>query len=154
MNEEDYLSFNCTVEQFVEKHLTPVYYGGKVICDYYVDKDGDVWSTKRNRLKRLNWFFNKKNGYPRVSLSTEDKKFMVLVHRLVCETFHERPLPEGVSIEEWKRTPKSVKRHFDHYWEVNHIDHVRTNYHPNNLEWVSCKQNVDRYKKFNLSRKS
>lgn len=154
MNEEDYLSFKGTKEQFIEKYLTPAVCGGKTFHGYYVDIDGRIWSTKQNKFRTLNWFFNKGKQYPRIGLFYEDKVIKLLVHRIVCETFHEKPLPEGVSEEEWKRTPKSVKLHFEYYWEVNHIDHVKTNFHPSNLEWVSRKQNVDRYKKFYAANKS
>lgn len=147
MKEEDYLNFKGSKEDFIKKNLTPAVCGGKVFRDYFVDKDGDIWGLKYNKLKTMKWYYNKKNGYPRVALCEDGISYKLLSHRIVCETFHEKPLPEGVSEEEWKRTPKSVKRHFDHYWEVNHIDHVKTNFHPSNLEWVSCKQNVEKYKK-------
>lgn len=147
MKEEDYLNFKGSKEDFIKKYLTPAVCGGKVFPDYYVDKDGEIWSTKKNKVRVLVWFFNKGKEYPRVGLCYGNQVIKLLVHRIVCETFHEKPLPEGVSEEEWKRTPKSVKRHFEHYWEVNHIDHVKTNFHPSNLEWVSCKQNVEKYKK-------
>lgn len=145
MKIEDFYAFKGTKDKFINKYLTPVFYGGRFIADYYVDTDGCIWSFKKNNVRILTWFFNKGKQYPRVGLQEGDKVLKVLVHRIVCETFHIKPLPEGVTELEWQRTPKSVKAHFEHYWEVNHKDHVKTNFHPSNLEWVSCKQNVERY---------
>ena len=148
MKIEEYLDYNGSKEEFIKDYLTPAICGGKIFDDYYVDKDGEIWSTKKNKVIILAWFFNKGKQYPRVSLCYKDKVYKLLVHRIVCETFHEVPLPEGVTLEEWKRTPKSIKTHFYHYWEVHHKDHNKCNFHPNNLEWVSCKQNMERYKTY------
>jgi len=64
-----------------------------------------------------------RNGYLRVNLydsSGKMKKF--LVHRLVCEAFHENP----------KNKPC-----------VNHIDEDKTNNMASNLEWCTVAENVN-----------
>lgn len=88
-----------------------------------------------------------KSHYPKVNVVIEvGKSLTVHLHQIVAQTFIDYPLPDGVTEAEWKRTPKSVKKHFDnHYWEANHIDHNHLNFHPSNLEWVSRGVNVDKY---------
>lgn len=154
MKIEDFYEYKGTKDTFIKKYLTPVLYYGEVIPDYYVDPDGYIWSFKKNNVRVLAWFFNKGKQYPRVSLCHGPRVLKVLVHRVVCETFHEKPLPEGVTEKEWKRTPKSVKKQFEWYWEAHHKDHVKTNFHPSNLKWLSCKQNNDEYKKHLLKNKA
>lgn len=153
MRIEDYLEYKHGRERFIKKYLTPAVYGGKVLLDYFVDKDGEIWSSKRNKLCILKGYVNEDNRYPRVTLCIDGVYLKVLIHRVVCETFFKKPLPAGVTEKQWKKTLKVIRDHFDHYWEVNHIDHNTKNYHPSNLEWVSCKENIDRYKVFRDSKK-
>jgi hypothetical protein len=89
-----------------------------------------------------------KSKYPKVNVIVDEagNSLTVHLHQIVAQTFHDFPIPDGVTENEWERTPKSVKAHFDtHYWEANHIDHDHMNYHPDNLEWVSRGVNVDKY---------
>lgn len=148
MKIEEYLIFKGSKDSFIQQYLTPVFYGGKVFPGYFVDKDGEIWSSKYTKMRILKWFYNKKAQYPRITLYFENNVIRPLVHRVVCETFHKVPLPEGVTEEEWKKTPESVKSNFYYYWEVHHKDHDKNNYHPSNLEWVSCKQNMEKYKTY------
>lgn len=62
-----------------------------------------------------------KKGYLHVTLSKNGKKKTFLVHRLVAQTF----IPN-----------------IDNLDQVNHIDGVKTNNNVNNLEWVTCKDNI------------
>lgn len=134
-------------QEFVVKYLTPIKYRGVVHDTYFLDKDGDFWSRKNNgRVVKLAIDYNSK--YPKVKFRNMYNTLCASLHRIVCETFHEVPLPNGVTFNEWKRTPKSVKKCFDQYWEVNHIDHDPMNYHPSNLEWVSRSENVKKYQEY------
>lgn len=68
--------------------------------------------------------FREKTGYYRVSLINGDKstKRKVFIHRLVAMAFVSG-YKEGM--------------------QVNHIDENRINNRADNLEWVSCKQNIN-----------
>mgnify|MGYP003343085329 CR=1 FL=1 len=114
MKIEEYIEYKGNKEDFIKEYLTPVFYGGKIFEGYYVDKDGQIWSSKYKKLRIMKWFFNKEKQYPRITLYLNRERYVPLVHRVVCETFHDVPLPEGVTIEEWKRTPKKAKSHFYH----------------------------------------
>ena len=137
--------------EFLKNYFLPVRYRGKIINDYWIDARGVIFSTKRYYPHKISYSFHSGNcGYPKMSVPTVDqfgfrRYKTTTVHRLVCESFHEKPIPEGVSKKEWENTPDSVKRCFNDYWEVNHKDHNTHNYHPDNLEWVSRQQNVDKY---------
>ena len=62
------------------------------------------------------------DGYLRVGLSVDGKLKMLRVHRLVCEAFHENP---------------------DNKPQVNHINEDKVDNRACNLEWCTCKQNVN-----------
>jgi hypothetical protein len=130
--------------------MKPVIVDGQVIPDYFVCRNGDIWSTKRgDYLRKLSV---KVSGdpskslcpYPKVAISINGKSHKKLAHRVVCETLHKFPVPFGVTKSEWKQTPDSVKALLRGGYQVNHIDHDVKNYHPSNLEWVTVKQNAQK----------
>ena len=63
-----------------------------------------------------------KDGYLLVTLCAGGKPKTLKVHRLVCEAFHENP---------------------DNKPQVNHINEDKTDNRACNLEWCTCKQNVN-----------
>ena len=71
--------------------------------------------------KILKQCLSRKNGYLSVSLSKNGKTKSYRVHRLVAEHF----------------IPNSNK-----LFQVNHIDGNKQNNHINNLEWITCKENI------------
>ena len=84
--------------------------------DYYVDDCGNVYSSKTNKLLRL-----QSNGhYLKVTLTIKGKQVQKLVHRLVAELF----IPN----------PKSLP-------EVNHKNGIKEDNHASNLEWVTPSEN-------------
>jgi hypothetical protein len=133
----------------------PVVYRGEIVDDYFLDKDGNVYSTKRgyyNMLSPQNG--DKYNPYPKVNIRVNDCGKVLMIHRLVCETFHPKPLPDILTTEEWNQIPSEIKdklidhiQHADRY-QVNHIDHDRYNYHPSNLEWVTVSENQQKYQEY------
>lgn len=91
--------------------------------DYYVTEDGHVWSSKTNKFLSEH---NDKNGYKKVRMSCLDlepgKTHTFSVHRLVLENFN--PI-EGM--EEL---------------QVNHKDGNKANNSLDNLEWMTCFENI------------
>lgn len=87
---------------------------------YHVCRDGRVWSSRVGRLLTLQ---TNKWGYAFISLrpTSRDQARTMFVHRLVADAFLLRP--EGKC-------------------EINHIDRDKKNNSPENLEWVTKKENA------------
>lgn len=85
---------------------------------YKVSNHGRVWTIKRNHEKKPIVV----KGYLMVSLSKNNKKKLVSVHRLVAKAF--------IPNLENKR-------------EVNHLDEDKQNNHVENLRWVTPKENAN-----------
>jgi len=135
------------------KDFKPVIIDGEVVSDYFVAPDGNIWSTKGKKPRQLKPGNTKtQNNYPKVVISTNGKGRSQLVHKLVCLAYNKFPMPDGVTKEEWKATPDSVKRLVESMYQVNHIDHDHYNYHPSNLEWVTVKQNSKKYQEHRESK--
>lgn len=142
--------------EFLTDYFYPVKYRDKTLNKYYVDARGQIFSIRKGIFNPTPLAYNYSKGskgYPKINVDISDcidytVYKTISVHRLVCESFHERPIPKGVTKKEWSMTPKSVKNCFDNYWEVHHIDHNTYNYHPSNLEWVSRQENVEKYQDY------
>lgn len=133
-------------------NLKPIIYRGKILEDYFVDKVGRIYSSKRGVPTLISiqkgdaW-----NPYPKVTIVLEGQRKTITVHRLVCETFHKKPLPNILSKKEWNSIDLELRekilehiQHADRY-QVNHIDHNHHNFHPSNLEWVTASENQQKY---------
>lgn len=84
-----------------------------------IDKIGRKQHTKERILKQL----IRANGYLQVNLCNSScKRKNFLVHRLVCEVFHENPENKPC---------------------VNHIDENKTNNVASNLEWCTHTENIN-----------
>ena len=88
---------------------------------YQVSSMGRVKSFKWNKERFLKPSMDK-DGYLLVTLCAGGKPKTLKVHRLVCEAFHENP---------------------DNKPQVNHINEDKTDNRACNLEWCTCKQNVN-----------
>jgi len=88
--------------------------------DYLVDERGTIFSFRRKLPKAMCPYLTKQ-GYLRIKIANENgiKRFMA--HRLIAMA----------------RIPQS-----ENTVEINHIDGIKTNNHPSNLEWVSKARNV------------
>ena len=82
-------------------------------------KDGRVYYYEGQEIKP----HNDQRGYPMVGFKLNGRNKSIRVHRLVAETFIEKPF-------------SSEKL------EVNHIDGVKTNNRVDNLEWVTSSENT------------
>lgn len=97
---------------------------------YYACDDGNIYCDlgrgNRDRNKRCTPYKINlrlaRNGYARVTMRSQvtNKRVDKYVHRLIAEYFVPNPLNKGY---------------------VNHIDCNRSNNKPENLEWVTLKEN-------------
>lgn len=91
--------------------------------NYYVTDDGRIWSEKSNKFLSQH---QDKDGYMKVRMGSFDidpgKTHTFSVHRLVLENFNPIKGMENL--------------------QVNHIDGDKTNNNLSNLEWVTCKENI------------
>lgn len=95
---------------------------------YWVTEDGQVYSerTKKFLSPQLD-----KNGYQKVQMmSTDGVRHRYSVHRLVLENFNPVENMENL--------------------QVNHIDGNKQNNSLDNLEWVTCKENINHAIEHNL----
>lgn len=86
---------------------------------YLIRSDGVVINNKTNRQLKPS---KQTNGYLIVSLSKNNIKHTVTIHRLVAEHFIKNP---------------------NKYNQINHIDENKNNNSVENLEWCSCQMNID-----------
>ena len=63
-----------------------------------------------------------RDGYLQLNLYAGGKRKTLTVHRLVCQAFHENP---------------------DNKPQINHINEDKTDNRACNLEWCTCKQNIN-----------
>lgn len=89
--------------------------------DYLVDEEGNIYSLKWGREHKLIPWLDSKKRYYYVTISMNNKKYNVSVHRLVAETFLENP---------------------NNYTDVDHIDKNTYNNNVSNLRWCSHQQNL------------
>ena len=141
------------------KNFRPVIVDQKIVRDYFVSPEGEIWSARCGTVKQLIGSVGGNTKYPKVRIVVEGVRGQsnyirrnISIHRIVCASFHEFPTPDGVKIKEWKETPESVKKLVQSMYQVNHIDHDHQNYHPSNLEWVTVKQNSKKYQEHRVSK--
>lgn len=127
------------------KPVKPAIVNGRVIKGYFVDANGNIWTTKQSRPKKLSPNISGNCDYPRTTFFTDGNRLYPMFHRVVAETLIPFPVPEGITKKDWNNTPESVKSLFKSQFLVNHKDHDKTNYHPSNLEWVTHRGNARAY---------
>lgn len=91
---------------------------------YEVSNLGRVYSIRTDKILKPRIHDSHKNGdgYHRVHLCVNGKKYDYFVHRLVAEAFI--PNPYG-------------------YTQINHRDEDKTNNDVSNLEWCDCNYNCN-----------
>lgn len=83
---------------------------------YYADEDGNIY--RENRMLSP---YDNGLGYKQIKLRLNGKRYNRYVHRLVWEAFN-GPIPEN--------------------FEINHIDHDKSNNKLSNLELVTHSENM------------
>ena len=131
--------------------VRPVLYKNLKIKDYGIDDEtGELWSFKKTTPKIVKGSINV-DGYVAVCITDSQfakspiKKFShknFKLHTLVAHTLLDIPIPEGVSEEVWKKTDETVKSACREIFQVNHKDHDKSNYRPDNLEFVTASGNI------------
>ena len=96
--------------------------------DYYVTKDGRIFSKKSNKFLSL---CKDKIGYVGVCLSNNGFFKRMTIHRIVAKAYLEN---------------------INGYKEVNHIDGNKSNNNIDNLEWCTRSQNIKHAHKIGLRR--
>ena len=136
---------------------TPIIYNGKEIPGYGVcRKSGTLYSIKQKTgqlmiVKKAVYIGG--HGYPENTLMVNGKSKTFLTHKVVHETLNPNirkvkmnSADLGFTEKEWKVTPKNVKiALLRRVLQVNHIDHNKENFNPKNLEWVTQKENIEKY---------
>lgn len=95
---------------------------------YFITDSGDVYRIFSNKKKYLKHFIDR-DGYHRVTLTVNGKKYCRIVSRLVAISYIPNP----------NNKP-----------EVNHINGDKNCNSYKNLEWVTTKENIDHAWKHNL----
>jgi hypothetical protein len=95
-------------------------------CCYYINKDGEVFSTKHKEKRKLKTSINPVCGYEYVALRINLKTVQTTIHRLMVKSFY-GDLREGET--------------------VNHIDCNKTNNKIENLEILSQYENMQHAKR-------
>ena len=112
--------------EWVPVHTLP---GFECCIEYYVNRDGQVKSTKgkKDRILKTKWH---KAGYPMVNLTQrlgKGKVLTVTIHKLVAFAFLEKPpLPYGQK---------------QNHVCIDHIDEDKRNCKAENLRWVTVQAN-------------
>lgn len=128
----------------------PLMAKGAVLPGYYVSKLGNIISTKKKTPLDLKWSISGSSPYPKLAIYGIN----VQVHRAVAAAFLPLPKPATVSKQAWDATPEETKNYIKSLTLVNHIDHDKTNYHIDNLEWATHSENaVARDKHYGTSAK-
>mgnify|MGYP006176707549 CR=1 FL=1 len=130
--------------------VRPVLYKNLKIKDYGIDDEtGELWSFKKTTPKIVKGSIHI-DGYVAVTLADSQfdrslvKKFSknFKLHTLVAHTLFDIPIPEGVSEELWEKTDETIKSACREIFQVNHKDHDKSNYRPDNLEFVTASDNI------------
>ena len=127
---------------------------GEVYDGYAIHSvTGTVYSFKGSwkSKNQYGWYPMKpyidKDGYAKIKIQKNKKPVSVSVHSLVMHTINGPPgRDKNIPEKTWKRLSSYIKSRLTLSYEINHIDHDKTNFSPSNLEWVYREENRQKYK--------
>ena len=129
-----------------------IVYQGKVMEGYFIEKKNGrvrVFSDKKGKITNLSIPIDGKSQYPNFGFSVNGKAHSVMIHRVVAEHLIPFPRPKNITKKDWDATPETVKSVVKQSYRVHHIDHDKYNSHLSNLEWVTARENTQKYVQFN-----
>ena len=129
---------------------------GLVMEGYFLEYDNDdlprFISVKGHRTKKMPIPTSGKPPYPLIRFSVKGVQYSSRVHRVIAEHLIPFPRPKGVTKKSWDAAPKDIKSAFMNMYLVNHKDHNKYNWHPSNLEWVTSRENNQKYQEHKRAR--
>ena len=147
------------INLFGELEFKPLKKYGIIIPNYYISKEGKVYSSKTNKLMKPGKIHSKRHGrleahYAQIQIpkglfkdyeyygnSKHTCKMTISFHRCVMEVW--KPIDENPPIpkEDWEKTPETAKQFIRDSAIVDHIDDDPSNNHVDNLRWLTPKEN-------------
>lgn len=114
-NKDSATKHYANIDEYPVDGKSPTHLSGYIIC-----KDGRIYSKKCKRymIPQLN-----ASGYHRIQINVNRTRRYFFVHRLVAET--------------WLDDPGQTES-----LQVNHKDLNKSNNHVDNLEWITCQDNI------------
>lgn len=122
------------------KDMVQLKYNGETFENYYVSREGEIWSAKK-----LSPNVSGTSPYLKVGISLNTKKTTVVVHRAVAASFGlPKPdmKPESVTQEDWDLTPEAVKKCLaNKSLDVHHKNYDKLDNRLENLEYMESSKN-------------
>jgi len=140
--------YNLDILDLPKAPLKKVIHNREELEGYYMDDNGNIYSTKRSKFHKLKHRINGSKNYPYLNISVRGKRKTVTVHRLVAETFYpDRCVKEAYRFtdKQWKSLKKYTRHKIENTMTVNHIDSNTKNFSPENLEWLTQEENNNHY---------
>lgn len=143
-----------------EIQVVPLLYKGEEYPQLFLDSDGHVYTGRARDLNYRSevWIkrctYNYHAGYPCVIWLNHGTgiRHRLRVHIAVASTFipinklnYVKGVPNAI-VKLSKSDEETLKFLYDTL-QVNHIDHDRSNYSIQNLEWITGRGNIDAYRK-------
>lgn len=120
----DFDSQNSSSILLPSASFKPLVYNGEVYSQFLIDPTGNILNTKTNSVYKKSLHKDKGYLYVYLPLGKRGSVKGIRVHKAVAETFIPNP---------------------NNYTQVNHIDENKLNCSASNLEWVTPKENTNKY---------